>query len=335
MLYTMPLGVRRAGFAIVVTIGAVLATASIAYAGNGGLAPPPPKSPNAEGITQTYWWIMIFTGFIFVLVEGALIAFVIKYRRGRRERTVEGPQVHGSTKLEIAWTVLPVLILAAIGTFVFYKLPGIKNVPEASAADQTLIDVEGHQFYWLFRYPNGAIAIDKPRAPADVVVRERITAPDIDVIHSWWVPQLGGKFDAIPGQVNETWFQAPVGLYEYRCGELCGIQHAYMNGHVRVLPRDEFRRWVSRRAANPTSRELGREEWEGVCRKCHKLDEPYVGPPLGGNPILADPRAMARLLRNGQGEMPKVGANWTNDQIIALVNYTKRFARGGGGGGQG
>ena len=228
----MPPGVRRAARVIVLAGIAVLATAAVAHAGNGGLAPPDPKSPNAQRITDAYWVIVVFTGFIFVLVEGALIAFIVKYRRGRRDRTAEGPQIHGSGRLEVAWTVLPVVILAAIGTFVFYKLPGIKDVPEASAADQTTVEIEGHQFYWLFRYPNGAVAIDKMRAPADDVVRERITSPDDGVIHSWWVPQLGGKYDAIPGKVNETWFQAPAGRYEYRCAELCGIQHAYMNGYV-------------------------------------------------------------------------------------------------------
>jgi cytochrome c oxidase subunit 2 len=329
----MPFGVRRAGLATGVTIAIVLATAAAALAGNGGLAPPDPKSPNAERINNAYWVIVAFTGFIFVLVEGSLIVFMIKYRRGRRERTAEGPQIHGSGKLEVAWTVLPIVILTVIASFVFYKLPGIKNVPEARAAGDITVEIEGHQFYWLFRYPNGAVAINRMRAPADAVVTERITAPDDGVLHSWWVPQLGGKFDAIPGTVNVTWFQAPAGRYEYRCAELCGVQHAQMNGYVTVLPRAEFRRWVDRRARNATGVGLGREEWQGVCQRCHRLDSVYIGPALGGNPLLADRQGIETLLRNGQGNMPAVGETWTDDQIDALVRYTRRFARSGSQGG--
>jgi cytochrome c oxidase subunit II len=338
----MPPGVRRAATAILCTTGVALVAASVAYAGNGGLAPPDPHSPNAERINDAYWVIVGFTGFIFLLVEGSLIAFIVKYRRGRRPRTVEGPQIHGSGKLEIAWTILPVVILAAIGTVVFYELPGIKDVPNARASSETVVEIEGHQFYWLFRYPNGAVAIDKMRAPADSVVRERITSPDDGVIHSWWVPQLGGKYDAIPGKVNETWFQAPAGRYEYRCAELCGIQHAFMNGYVTVEPRDEFRRWVEARKAKATGVELGKEEWNGVCMKCHRLDSVFIGPALGGNPLLADRKGIEGLLRQGRGNMPAVGDTWTDEQIDALVSYTKRFAGqgatqsgGGTGGGAG
>ena len=332
-LYTMPLGVRRAAIAILVTSAVALLATALAYAGNGGLAPPDPKSPNTQRINDAYWLIMAFTGVILFLVEGALIAFVIKYRRRRRPRTAEGPQIHGSGKLEVLWTVVPVVILAVIGSFVFYKLPGIRNIPEARAAGDTEVEIEGHQFYWLFRYPNGAIAIDDMRAPAGAVVRERITAPEDGVIHSWWIPQLSPKFDAIPGTVNTTWFKAPAGRYEYRCGELCGVQHAFMNGYVQVLPQPEFESWVKRRKQESDGVALGKEEWTGVCAKCHRLDEEFIGPPLGGNPLLASKRGLEPILRNGQGNMPAVGNTWTDDQITALVRYTRRFARQGSQGG--
>ena len=110
-----------------------LALSGAAVAGNGGFAPVEPASPNAEGIRQSYLWVAIFTGAIFVLVQGLLIWFIIRYRSRNRARTEEGAQVHGNTNLELAWTVAPVLILVAIGSFVFYKLPGIEDVPSASA----------------------------------------------------------------------------------------------------------------------------------------------------------------------------------------------------------
>ena len=329
----MPSGVRRFALATFATIAVALATAVVASAGNGGFLPGDPHSPNADRIHSAFIFVAIFTGLILLGVEAALILFVVKYRRGRRARTAEGPQIHGSTKLEIIWTVAPVVVLALIGSFVFYELPGIADAPSAAAADQTRIDVSGRQFYWQFNYPNGAISIDRMVAPADQVVHEDISAPRYDVIHSWWVPDLGGKYDAIPGRVNKTWFQAPAGTYVARCYELCGIQHADMTAHVEVVPRSQYDAFVKQRAGAGGTLALGQEEWEGVCLKCHRLDHKYIGPALGGNPLLADRNALAPLLRDGRGQMPAVGRTWTPHQITALVSYTKRFAKSGGGGG--
>ncbi len=186
-----------------------LVLAGTALAGNGGFAPVEPQSPNAEGIAQSYYWVAIFTGAIFILVQVTLIVFIVRYRRKRRARAEDGAQVHGNTNLEIAWTVAPVIVLAAIGAFVFYKLPGIEDVPSASA-DGGRVDVlvKGYRFNWNFTYDNGVIAVDRLRAPVGQNVKLDVTAPTFDVIHSWWIPALGGKIDAIPGITNETWFNA-------------------------------------------------------------------------------------------------------------------------------
>ena len=116
-----------------VSLVLALVLAGTALAGNGGFAPVEPASPNAEAIVDIYCWVAIFTGAIFLLVQGSLIWFIVRYRRGRRPRDEDGAQVHGNTNLELAWTFAPVLILVAIGSFVFYKLPEIKDVPSASA----------------------------------------------------------------------------------------------------------------------------------------------------------------------------------------------------------
>lgn len=327
----MPTGVRRTAIATLVTSVVALAAASVALAGNAGFLPATPHSPNAHRINDAFVFVAIFTGAIFVLVEGALIAFIVKYRRGKRARTAEGLQIHGSTKLEILWTVVPVVILAVIASFVFYKLPGIADAPKASAADSTRIRIEGHQFYWRFVYPNGAVSINTMVAPADQVVHEDVVGLDWDVAHSWWVPDLGGKYDAIPGKTNHTWFKAPVGTYLARCAELCGIQHALMYGHVKVVPRSEYDAFIAKRATPADNYALGQEEWQGVCSSCHRLNEKYVGPALGGNPLLADRKGIETLLRNGStnGKMPPVGKNWTSQQIDALISYTKQFAKKG------
>jgi cytochrome c oxidase subunit 2 len=324
----MPLVVRRALIAIFVTSAAALMTAATALAGNGGFLPPPAHSPNAQRVTDAYIFVSIFCAVIFLIVEVALILFILKYRRGKRARTAEGPQIHGAGRLEIIWTVIPVLILAAIGSFVFYKLPGIADVPKAAAADETTVKIEGHQFYWLFRYPNGAVSINRMVAPADEVVKEDVIGLDFDVNHSWWVPELGGKFDAIPGITNKTWFKAPAGDYVARCAELCGIQHALMDGVVHVVPRAQYDSFISKRASSAGTTALGREEWTGVCQSCHRLDHKYIGPALGGNPLLENPKGIEALLRNGQGQMPAVGRNWTQHQIDALVSYTKTLGSG-------
>ena len=324
----MPPGVRRTAFATFATSIAALATSSIAYAGNAGFLPGEAHSPNARRIDDAFIVVSIFTGIILLIVEGALIVFIIKYRRGKRSRSAEGPQIHGSTRLEIIWTVIPVLILAAIGAVVFYELPGIADAPKAAAADQTTITVEGHQFYWLFRYPNGAVSIDRMIAPADEVVHENVVSELYDVNHSWWVPDLGGKYDAIPGKTNHTWFQAPAGTYIARCAEFCGLQHALMDAIVEVVPRAQYDQFISRRAAHATGVELGREEWVGVCQKCHRLDHPYVGPALAGNSLLGDRHGIETLLRSGRGLMPAVGRNWSGAQIDALIAWTKQYTKG-------
>ena len=220
---------------------AALALAAPALAGNGGFAPVEPRSPNADAISETYWVILGFTGFIFVLVEGALILFVIRYRRRGRPVDVEGPQVRGHHRLEIAWTVAPVIILAAIGGFVFYKLPIVDDTPSAQASGGQPLEilVEGRQFYFNYHYPNGVIAVDRLRVPVNRVVNLELVAPPHEVIHNWWVPALGGKRDIIPGKPNKTWFQAEkAGIYYGQCAELCGIQHAAMRTAVEALPAD-------------------------------------------------------------------------------------------------
>jgi len=304
-----------------------LFAAPAALGGNGGFAPVTPESPNAEGIRDSFLFVSAFVLAIFVLVETLLIAFALRYRRRRRGRFEDGAPIHGSTRLELLWTAFPVVVLFLIGAFVFIELPGITNVPSAGASGRLEIRVTARQFYWQYEYPNGVIAIDTMRAPAGVPVRLEVTAPDDDVIHSWWIPALGGKIDAIPGTVNETWFEAErPGVYEGQCAELCGVEHAGMLATVEVLSEDEFDAWLAGRRTEQTAgtSELGQEEWDGVCAKCHGLaGEGGVGPRLAGSVVLADPQAVESLVRNGRRTMPAVGSGWTDEQIDALTSYLR------------
>ncbi len=322
------------------TVGAALAALALAVpalAGNGGFAPVPPESPNAEGISQSYWFITIFILAILVLVETLLIAFLIRFRRRRRHRHADGAQIHGSSRLETMWTVGPVLILFAVAVFVFVKLPGIKDVPTASAGEPNLVvKVTGRQFYWQFEYPNGVIAIDELRAPVGGVVQLDVTAPAYDVIHSWWIPALGGKIDAIPGRVNTTWFQASrAGVYSGQCAELCGLNHARMLATVEAMPRDAFDAWLAERKAQQDAgtSPLGRESYDGVCAKCHGLaGEGGVAdnaPQLQGASLVSDAAGIERLLHEGGLRMAAVGRDWNDTQMRAMTDYLKeRFASG-------
>jgi mono/diheme cytochrome c family protein len=102
-----------------------------------------------------------------------------------------------------------------------------------------------------------------------------------------------------------------------------------MTGYVEVVPRSVYDSFIAKRASAAGTSALGQEEWTGVCMKCHRLDNRYIGPALRGNPLLGDRKGVETLLRNGQGQMPAVGKNWTGHQIDALIAYTKQFAKQG------
>ena len=224
---------------------------------------------------------------------------------------------------------MPVVILAAIGASSSTSCPKIANAPAASAADQTTITVEGRQFYWLFRYPNGAISIGTMMAPAGEVVNEDVMSPDTDVLHSWWVPELGGKIDAIPGRTNTTWFQAPAGSYSARCSDLCGIQHAKMTARRRRRAARAVRAVHRRRGrATRASPSAGRSS-SSVCASCHRLDHKYVGPALGVNPLLNDAKGLDDdPAQRASDRCPPSAATGRRRRSTALVAYTKTLTKG-------
>jgi len=313
----MPVRVRRKLAFVVVVALTVLATAGVAAAANGGFTPQFAHSPNAHRINTAYWVILAFTSVIFVAVEGALVLFIWKYRRRGRPRTADGSQVHGNTRLEVIWTVIPVVILAVIGIVVFYELPGIKNAP--AAANPVRITVEGHQYYWQFDYANGARSINDLYVPANEVVL--LTVKSYDVVHSWWIPQLGGKIQAIPGKTNHIWFKADrVGTYYGQCAEFCGLYHEAMRARVIATSAADFRTYTSKTAASA----LGRAEFQGACAVCHGMQgQGGYGPALANDPLLTQAASVANIVRNGGVKMPAVGNSWTNAQMTALIQYAK------------
>jgi cytochrome c oxidase subunit 2 len=320
----MPPPVRRLVRVLVCVALFALALAGAALAGNGGVAPVAPASPGETGVRSIYWLITGFTGFIFLIVEVALVLFIVRYRSRGRSREVEGPQVIGHTNLELAWTAGPVLILAVIAAFVFYKVGGIRNA-SATGPAQT-IRIEGHQFYWEFVYPNGAISINTLRLPLDRKTEFEVVSAD--VAHSWYVPAMGGKLDAIPGQTNRlAWRPFKLGTFRGQCAEFCGIQHAQMITYVKVMQPEAYDHWIQERAHSPS--EVGRETFQGVCAACHGLSgQGDIGPAIAQSPLLADREALTVLLRHGRNRMPAVGKTWSDGQLKAFLDYLKKRFNG-------
>jgi cytochrome c oxidase subunit 2 len=307
-------GLLVAGLVVLVGVG------FLAWIGpRGGLTPVAPASTGAREIQQIYVFVGAFASAIFLVVTVPLVLFAIKFRQARRDRAVEGPQIRGNARLELTWTAIPVLILVAIAIFTFVKLPEIRAPGEAAAGgDELVIQVEGRQFYWRFVYPNGAVSFDTIRLPVDRNVRLEVTTREWDVIHSFWVPALGGKIDAIPGMTTELRMHPTrTGSFEGKCAELCGIQHSAMLFTAEVLPQAEFESWL----AGATAQEgLGEEIFESVCSKCH-FAAPEYAPNIAGSPVLSDPNQVKRLLQEGVGRMPPVGRGWTDAEVQALVDH--------------
>jgi cytochrome c oxidase subunit 2 len=314
----MPSRVRRKLFLLaLVGVVALLATAGVAAAANGGFTPVTPHSPNAARTNDAYYVILAFTGAIFLIVETLLVVFILKYRSRGRGRTVDAVQMHGNTRLELIWTVIPVIILAVIGIVVFYEIPGIANAP--ASANPIRITVEGHQFYWQFDYPNGARSINDLYAPVNQVVD--LTVKSADVIHSWWIPALGGKIQAIPGRTNHIWFKAnEQGTYIGQCAELCGLYHALMTAKVIVGTSAQYHTFVTSTAPAV----LGKAEFQGACATCHGMQgQGGYGPTLSSDPLLTQPAGLESVIRTGRGLMPAVADTWTPAQVKALVQYVK------------
>jgi cytochrome c oxidase subunit 2 len=226
-------------------------------------------SPNANAIHSLYVLVLILAIVVFIVVEGALVYAVFKFRA---KKNPVADQIHGHTRLEIGWTLGAAFILVILSIITFIKLPAIVNPPDSSAnADQVLsaslaepkppngqkleVCVLGRQFIWRYTYGNGCnkdyflkklpYSFQEMVVPAGVVVD--LVIQSSDVIHAWWIPSLGGKVDAVPGYTTYTWFKADkVGaIYHGQCAQLCGRQHAFMTALVKVVTPQQWVTWMN------------------------------------------------------------------------------------------
>ncbi len=231
-------------------------------------------SPNADNIDSLYKIILVVALVIFFAVIGGLAYALIKFR-ARKGATAA--QIHGNTRLEVGWTVGAAVILVGLAILTFAKLGAIQNPPNSSAAGASLIGesesgvlyasadrrlppngkslnitVIGRQYIWQFVYPgaNEPDGLGAPYSYEEMVVPTNTTVTlDVvssDVVHSWWVPKLGGKFQAVPGYHNYTWFKiSKPGVYTGQCALLCGRGHARMIATVKAVPPAQFEAWLA------------------------------------------------------------------------------------------
>ena len=243
----------------------------------GLLTPENGGSPNADSIHTLYMIVFILAMLILVGVWAALLYSMIKFRA--RKGAVPA-QIRGNTRLEIGWTVGAALILVVLAVVTFVMLDDIRNAPESGANGVDLQQVRpadrarrtpsrsrraasrcasrstGQQYVWRYTYAddddnllNNAFSYEEMVVPVDTTVTLEIKAQD--VIHSWWIPELGGKMDAVPGHTNWTWFKIPADkagtTFRGQCAELCGRNHANMLAHVRAVTPDEYEAWIEQR----------------------------------------------------------------------------------------
>ena len=304
-------------------------------------------------------WICIAIG---VVVFGVMFISIVRHRKAAG---AQAAQFHHSTFAEIAWTVIPIVILVAMAVPATTTLIEMEDTTDADLT----VKVTAYQWMWKYEYiedgvivystlapssrqaiyedptkvDNYLLEVDNPIVfPVDKKVRLLLTADD--VIHAWWVPELGQKKDAIPGFINEIWtrIEEP-GVYRGQCAELCGKDHGFMPIVVRAAPEEEYRAWVDeRKTAQAEQAALAMRTWDrtelmtlgenvyvGSCATCHQLDGSGVAgafPSIRGSEVATgDVQAHLKLVMDGRGgtAMRPFGSQLNDVELAAVVTYQR------------
>jgi cytochrome c oxidase subunit 2 len=271
---------RTAG--VVIFLAGVLLAAQLCAANPANGHPVPsifrPYSTPADSIYHLSRFVLSITGLIFLVVFALLTYAVVKFRGRTRDVSSEPAQVYGSTQIELAWTVIPILIVVVLFLATARVIHGIEDAPEpAGAVEVTAI---GHQFWWEFRYPGlGIVTANElhiPVSDAGHAAPTFLKLLSADTDHSFWVPQLAGKTDLIANRENEMWMEPrQAGVYLGQCAQYCGTQHAKMLLKVYVDSAEEFAAWAKaqKAPANAEAKEsAGRQVFEAnACMNCHTI----------------------------------------------------------------
>ncbi|WP_168013093.1 cytochrome c oxidase subunit II [Halomonas salinarum] len=315
-------------------------------------------SRDIHGLHMTIFWICVVIG---IVVFGVMFYSLFRYRRSRGAKSAH---FHENTTVEVIWTAIPLLILIGMA------LPATATLKEMYDAEDADLDVmvTGQQWRWHYEYlgedvsfisnmstprdqidgaaakgENYLLEVDQPLVlPVDRKVRFLLTSDD--VVHSWWVPELAVKQDAIPGFVNENWVRIEEpGTYRGQCTELCGRDHGFMPVVVEAVSPEEFDTWLAERKeaaareASGVDREWGMDElmtrgqkvYESVCASCHQVDgsgNPPVFPALANNPTLMEERDrhISTVINGVSGApMPAFNSTLSPVEIAAVVTYER------------
>jgi cytochrome c oxidase subunit 2 len=297
-----------------------------------------PASSIAEHEAKLYNNILIMALVVFVFVEICLIWILIRDRKRKADDTLP-KQIYGNTKLEITWTAIPVFVTVVLFAMTVQTMKSVA-APAAAASDINL-HVIGHRWWWEFDYTDlGIKTANELHIPVGATIQ--ITLDSIDVIHSFWVPQLSGKTDVVPGQTNHMWLTAnQTGEFFGQCAEFCGTEHAMMRIVVVVDSQDRFDAWVANQqkpAPQPQTgdQQAGHKLVSTLCASCHSLNpaetETKVGPNLAhlfsrstfaGATYDLDEANLRRWLHDTQPMKPENDMNLklTPQEIDELVAY--------------
>ena len=237
-----------------------------------------PASTPAEAIHHLSLFVLTICTLIFLVVSGLLLYAVVKFRRTSDDDNREPAQIYGSNQVELAWTVIPMLIVVVLFLATARVIHAVQDTQ--LPADAIEITAVGHQFWWEFRYQQqGFVTANELHVPVSARAHPtptHITLLSADTDHSFWVPRLAGKTDLIPNRTNSMWIDPhETGVYDGQCAQYCGTQHAKMLLRVVVEPRADFERWAAgqRSLARTTDRMTrGRRIFETTaCVNCHSV----------------------------------------------------------------
>ena len=237
-----------------------------------------PETTPAKSIFDLSMFVLGITGIIFVVVATLLIYSIVKFRGTKADAGREPAQVYGSTQIELAWTVIPILIVVVLFIATAQVIHAVQDAPKpANALEVTVI---GHQFWWEYRYPAlGIVTANELHIPVSDPANPRPTFLKLlsaDTDHSFWIPQLGGKTDLIPNHPNSMWMDPHrPGIFLGQCAQYCGTQHGKMLLRISVDSSEDFDAWVRAQqqpAAQDEKTIAGRRVFETTaCINCHAI----------------------------------------------------------------
>jgi cytochrome c oxidase subunit II len=237
-----------------------------------------PASTPADSIFRLSLLVLTVTGLIFLVVFGLIVYVLVKFRRRDGDDGREPPQVYGSNQVELAWTVIPVLIVVVLFLATARVIHSVQDAPEPPGSIE--VTVTGHQFWWEIRYQQlGIVTANELHVPVSDPSHPTptfLTLMSADTDHSFWVPRLAGKTDLIPNRVNHMWIDPhETGLFLGQCAQYCGVEHAKMLLRVYVDSQEQFDKWVQTQkteSVSDSSVEEGRHIFESNgCINCHAV----------------------------------------------------------------